>query len=242
MQPDFGNLVANVLGRRFLRHCRREIRAFAPDPIPVVARIRSRAQAVFDASAATRPDPQARMIHAYCSLVLAAFREIRAMTNDEARAYAFARTVFQQTLEGPWRWALRLWLRFVRDPVGFLSRRSLAEWARRSQGASMEFANEKSDDAVELVVRRCAFHQFFVTHGEPALTPVVCAFDSLWMEMIDRSSRPVRTERPSTISTGGDCCRFRLIRDSDKRMGPAADIILIQLQKPPYVVRNNPNG
>jgi len=182
------------------------------------------------------------MIYAYCSLVLAAFRESRSVTNDDAIAYAFARTVFQQTLEGPWRWLLKLWLWFVQDPVGFLSRRSLAKWAQRSQGSSMEFAEEKTDDAVELVVRRCGFHQFFVAHGEPALTPVVCAFDRVWMEMIDRSPRPIRTERPSTISTGGDSCRFRFIRDHDKGRVEPADVVLVQLQKPPYAVRKNPNA
>jgi hypothetical protein len=126
MRLKFGNLIANVLGHIFLRHCRREMRELTPNPIPVVARIRDHAQRVFDASVATLPDPQARMIYVYCSLVLAAFREIRAVTSDDACAYAVTRTVFQQTLNGPWRWLLRLWLWSVRDPVGFLSRRPLA--------------------------------------------------------------------------------------------------------------------
>ncbi len=104
----------------------------------------------------------------------------------------------------------------------------------------MEFAEEKTDDAVELVVRRCGFHQFFVAHGEPALRPVVCALDCVWMEILDRPPRPIRTERPSTISTGGDGCRFRFIRDHDKRRVEPADIVLVQLQKPPYAVRKNP--
>jgi hypothetical protein len=50
---------------------------------------------------AALPDPKARVIRAYCSLLLAAFREIRAETEDAAYAYDFARTVFQQTLERP---------------------------------------------------------------------------------------------------------------------------------------------
>ncbi|MGH9753565.1 MAG: L-2-amino-thiazoline-4-carboxylic acid hydrolase [Blastocatellia bacterium] len=232
-------MVINVLGYFFLRNCRRELRRKAPsdellDADLLVARIRDHTQQVFDASVVALPDPQARVIYAYCSLVLAAFREFRAETNDAAGAYAFARTVFQRTLECPWRWLPKIWLRLARDPVGFLSRWSLVRLFQRSQGTSMEFAEEKTDGAVVLVVRRCAYHQFFVDHGEPTLTPVVCMFDRVWMEVIDRSSRPIRTERPSTISTGGDCCRFRFIRDHDKRGAEPVDVVMIQLQKPPY--------
>jgi hypothetical protein len=241
MRLRFGNLIINVIGYFFMRNCRRELQKKAPgaelrDTELLVARIRDHTQRVFDASVMALPDPQARVIYAYCSLMLAAFREFRAETGDAAGAYAFARTVFQQTLERPWRWLIKLWLWFALDPVGFLSRWSLVRLSQRSYGTSMEFAEEKTDDTVVLVVRRCAFHQFFVDHGEPALTPVLCMLDRVWMDILDRSSRPVRTERPSTISTGGDSCRFRFIRDQDKRGAEPVDIVLIQLQKPTYMI------
>jgi hypothetical protein len=241
MRLRFGNLIINVIGYFFMRNCRRELQKKAPgaelrDTELLVARIRDHTQRVFDASVTALPDPQARVIYAYCSLVLAAFREFRAETGDAGGAYAFARTVFQQTLERPWRWLIKLWLWFARDPVGFLSSWSLVRMSKRSYGTSMEFAEEKTDDTVVLVVRRCAYHKFFVDHGEPTLTPVLCIFDRVWMDILDRSSRPVRTERPSTISTGGDSCRFRFIRDQDKRGAEPVDIVLVQLQKPTYMI------
>jgi hypothetical protein len=246
MRLRFGNPVINVLGYFFMRNCRRELRRKAPSPEQpdadlLVARIRDHTQLVFDASATALPDPQARVIYAYCSLMLAAFREFRAETGDAASAYAFARTVFQQTLERPCRWLIRLWLWFAHDPVSFLSRWSLARFFQRKQGTGMEFAEEKTDGEVVLVVRRCAYHQFFVDHGEPALTPVLCMFDRVWMEIIDRAPRPIRTERPSTISTGGDSCRFRFIRDHNKRGVEPVDVVLVQLQKPPYAAPEDPN-
>ena len=242
MRLQFGNPVINVLGYFFIRNCRRELRRKAPgaelsDADLLVARIRDHTQQVFDRSAMALPDPQARVIYAYCSLLLAAFREFRAETGDAAGAYAFAGKVFQQTLERPMRWLIKLWLWLVRDPVGFLSRWSLLRLFQRNQGTSMEFAEEKTNDTVVLVVNRCAYHKFFVDHGEPTLTPVLCMFDRVWMEIIDRSSRPVRMERPSTISTGGDSCRFRFIRDHDKRGVEPVDVVLVQLQKPPYAAR-----
>ena len=234
MRLRFGNPVINILGHFFLRNCRRELQGKAPDAELVVARVRDHTQQVFDASLAALPDKQARVIYAYCSLLLAAFREVRAETGDDVYAYAFARKVFQRTLELPWQWILKLWLRLTRDPVGFLNRRSLLPLFQRSQGSAMEFAEEKTAGEVVLVVRRCAYHQFFVDHGEPALTSVLCMFDRVWMEILDRSRRPVRMERPSTISTGGDTCRFRFIRDHDKDNSEPVDVVLVQLQKPPY--------
>src|SRR5262247_2592992 len=165
MRLKFGNPVVNVLGYFFLRNCRRELQRKAPgagllDTDLLVARIRDHTQQVFDASATALPDPQARVIYAYCSLLLAAFREFRAETSDAAGAYAFARTVFQKTLERPCRSLIKLWLWFAHDPVGFLNRWSLARFFQRNQGTGMEFAEENTDDAVVLVVRRCANHQF----------------------------------------------------------------------------------
>jgi hypothetical protein len=242
MRLRFGNPVINVLGYFFLRNCRRELRGKAPDVDLVVARIRDQTQKAFDARVAALPDSQARVIYAYCSLMLAAFREFRADTGDAAGAYAFARKVFQQTLERPWRRLIKLWLWLAQDPVGFLSRWSLAQFFQRNQGTSMEFAEDKTNDTVVLVVRRCAYHQFFVDHGEPALTPVLCMFDRVWMDSIDRAPRPIRTERPSTISTGGDSCRFRFIRDHNKSGVEPVDVVLIQLQKPPYTTQEDPNA
>jgi hypothetical protein len=111
MRLKFGNLIINVLGYFFLRNCRRELQrktpgAELPDADLLVPRIRDHTQQVFDGSVAALPDPQARVIYAYCSLVLAAFREFRTETGDAAGAYAFARTVFQRTLERPCRYQM----------------------------------------------------------------------------------------------------------------------------------------
>jgi hypothetical protein len=62
------------------------------------------------------------------------------------------------------------------------------------------------------------------------------------MEAIDQSPRPIRTEGPATISTGGDCCRFRFVRADDKRDVQTTDIILVQLQKSLYAVLPQAQG
>ena len=97
-------------------------------------------------------------------------------------------------------------------------------------GPGMEFDQEDTEGSVDLIVRRCGFHQFFVEHEEPHLTRVFCEWDRNWMDVIDQSNRPVRTERPTTISTGGDCCRFRFIRDAEKSGKEPNDVVLVQLE------------
>src|SRR5215475_1679164 len=146
MRLRFGNPVIDTLGCFFLRNCRRELQGKASGAKVIVARILDHTQRVFDASVAALPDKRSRVIYAYCSLLLSAFREIRAETGDDSYAYAFARTVFQRTLERPWRGLIKLWLWLARDPVGFLSRRSLLRLFQRSQGRSMEFAVENTAD------------------------------------------------------------------------------------------------
>ena len=91
-------------------------------------------------------------------------------------------------------------------------------------------SEEKETNSVDLLVTQCYYHQFFVDHGEPGLTLLVCAWDRNWMNVVDESFRAIRTERPSTISTGGDCCRFRYVRDEDKSGKSLNDIVLVQLE------------
>jgi hypothetical protein len=46
------------------------------------------------------------------------------------------------------------------------------------------------------------------------------------MDVLDRSPRPIRTERPTTISTGAARCQFQCIRDLDKTGKAKNDVIL----------------
>lgn len=109
-----------------------------------------------------------------------------------------------------------------------IAKLNMAKWGQRMYGTSMGFAQEQTSDRVTLIVNRCAFHRFFVEHGEPELTQLLCAWDRHWMDVIDSSKKPVRTERPTTISTGGDCCRFHFVRDEAKAGKPKSDVILEQ--------------
>jgi hypothetical protein len=113
--------------------------------------------------------------------------------------------------------------------VGKFARMNFAARGRKMYGKSMQFDHEHTSDGVDMLVRRCSFHQFFVDHGVPGLTLVVCNWDRNWMDLLNASRRPIRSERPTTISTGGDCCRFRFIRDVEKGEHDTNDVVLTSL-------------
>jgi hypothetical protein len=200
--------------------------------------IKRQAQALFADRVDSLPDKKGRTVLAMCSLVLASYRSLKERLDDPTLAFDTVRLTFEQTYAKPMQWSYRLWLRMFRDPVAKLQGMSMAKYGRRMYGKSMEFVDEKTDDGADMLVTKCAFHQFFVDHGEPSLTLLICAWDRNWMDVLDQSARPVRTERPSTISTGGDCCRFRFIRDADKSGKETNDVVLVQLGSAAQPVRN----
>jgi hypothetical protein len=229
MRLRFRHFGANLWARAFLRNCRRQMRDLAVDRAEVQRAIRDRAQALFDQRFDALPDKKARSILAMCSLVLAACEALEKHTAARAAAFDAVRRAFAATGSGPLVWLVKVYLWWHRDPVEDLQGRSFVEQGRRMYGQSMQFAEEKTDESADMLVTRCAFHQFFVDHGRPELTVLVCAWDRNWMDVVDRSGRPIRTERPSTISTGGECCRFRFIRDAHKDALEERDVVLVQI-------------
>ena len=230
MRLRFKNFGANMWARAFLRNCRREMSPQVTDPRALDQAIRRRAQALFDARVDGLPDKQARSILGMCCLVLATVEELQNTIGDAAVAFDTVRRAFARTYPTPLSCIVRVWLWLHRDPVKNLLGLSFAKWGQRMYGKSMRFADEKTDHAADMLVTHCAFHQFFVDHGRPELTVLVCAWDRAWMDVMNRSSRPIRTERLSTLSTGGDCCRFRFVRDEHKRAQEPHDVVLVQLE------------
>jgi len=227
MRVSFGSLSANAWGRSFLRHFAAEVNNAVPNGgRDLVERTRTAAQALFDGHRQTLPDTQARTILGMCSLVLAGYRELGAALGDSQTAFTIVKAAFHQTHQTFAKFMYRPLLWFSRDPVKMIAKLNMAKFGQRMYGTSMGFAQEQTSDRVTLIVNRCAFHQFFVEHGEPALTQLLCAWDRHWMDVLDASKRPVRTERPTTISTGADRCRFHFVRDTAKEGKPKSDVIL----------------
>lgn len=224
---SFGNPFANAWGKAFLRHLKTELnRSFPNSGQEILERTRLTAQTLYDSRSQTLPDRQAGTILGMCSLVLAAYRESKVTLGNQQAALDVVKAALHQNYKGFGKFMNRPLLWISRDPVTLLSKLNLKRWSQWMYGKSMEFEQETAADRVTLLVNRCAFHQFFVEQGEPELTRLFCAWDRHWMDVIDESKRPMRTERPSTISTGAGSCRFHFVRDVQKEGKPKIDVIL----------------
>lgn len=225
MRTDFGSRAVNAWGKAFLRRLGEELPT-GDDPRPLLIRVRDEAHRLFRERATDFPHPKTRLIIALGALILAGYRQILAATGDEAVAFETVRRAFRRTHAGPATFVVRWWLRLTREPARALAKLSLAKFSESMYGPTMGFAQEARADGVDLIVTRCAYHGFFADHGEPHLTTIFCGWDRNWMDVVNESGRPIRVERPTTISTGGECCRFRFVRDEERAPGPGVDVIL----------------
>jgi hypothetical protein len=234
MFKRYGGLPGRFWRRSFLRQLDRHLRArlsAVADADAVVKAVSRDARSIYEASPKPDPGRKGHMIVNICSLVLAAYRGVQAKTSDGRLAFQVVQETMEATFRAPLLLMLRIYLALWRDPVGKFTRMNFAARGRKKYGTSMQFDQEQTVDGVDLLVRRCSFHQFFVDHGVPGLTLAVCNWDRNWMDFFNNSSRPIRSDRPTTISTGGDCCRFRIIRTPDKDQQDPNDVVLKALSE-----------
>lgn len=64
-------------------------------------------------------------------------------------------------------------------------------------------------------VRRCFFNDYFREQGTPELTPILCELDNIWAEELQKPQYRLRFQRPSTLATGGEMCRFQFFNKRD---------------------------
>jgi hypothetical protein len=232
MRLPFGLLMARAWARSFMAHCKAAMSGTVPDAGSAATRIRGQAAALFREHELSLPDAQTKSWIATCCLVLAAYRELRGSLAAPIALRLIGRIVYR-TYQRPMRFLTRAWLLLTRDPLKRLRGNWWKAQSQRVYGGGMKFDQEETEDSVDLIVRRCAFHEFFMKHGEPELTRVFCAWDRNWMDIVDASERSIRTERLAAISTGSSCCRFRLTRDEGRPPGEPADVVLAELHPRP---------
>jgi hypothetical protein len=227
-EHSFGDLGADLWRRAFLHHWRREASGVLPGSgRRVVEQATASARQRFDTRRPAVPDRQGLAIVGVGSLIVAAYETLVAEGVEPAVAFEAARRAFLTTFRTPTKLMTRVLLAMSRDPVRSLSEGSFLRRARTVFGTSMGFDQVDADDRVTLVVTGCAFHQFFVEEGQPLLTRIVCEADRSWMDTANASRRPIRMERPRTISTGADCCEFVQVRSSNKA-DEADDVVLVR--------------
>lgn len=207
----FGDVGADLWRISFLRILRRHVRSLQLDR-GVVRKTAISARSIYEQNVAQSPDKRGPMVIAINALILAAYRELINAGIERVTAYDVVRDSFRANFSRTTRLGMRIAMRLSRDPVDSVSRVGLARVFRWIFGSSFTFRDHVEDSHVELVITKCAGHDFFVREGEPLLTRILCGWDHNWLGPIQSSRHDVKVSRPITLATGAAHCEFRIER------------------------------
>lgn len=111
---------------------------------------------------------------------------------------------------GSWmaRFAVRAWLRLEPDPYAGVESRGSAAFAQVLWGDGMIVEDRRTDSTTSLCVLSCPFQDYFWNVGRTDLTPILCAWDTVWQQEVNASDKPIRVHVSSTLSDGASMCEF----------------------------------
>lgn len=208
MRSSFGKPGIDWLARMYLRACRRELTYHAILSDIQIATIYSDAIETWSASIETTSDRRTKIIFAFCSLVLATFRTVKSKAGSSELGFVVASRAVAATLSLPTRLGIRFWLLRWSNPIDRLKLGGLAAKLTDSLGPSMNFEEHQRTDGLGLNVTSCGFRDFFTMHEAPTLTKTICAYDHIWMNLMNVSKRNIFTSRASSLSLGDVNCQF----------------------------------
>ncbi len=181
------------------------------DDPDLVRRLRERHRDLVNTQVA-RPVDALSWMHLKTALVLvAAYRELQQRYSDETLIPRL-REAFVEPLRPYVGGATSASLDAAPDP--FAEMVAITKQRERDFfGPSFTFANPLDDDTGYVTeVRRCFYHEVLVANEAPQLTPILCAFDATWIDVIDPARHRLRFDRPTTIGSGGASCPFTFTR------------------------------
>jgi len=187
--------------------------AAEPGDPELEARIRRRHRDLINARPVRLADEQSWMHLKMTLVLLAAYQELQDRYRDEV-LLARLREAFVEPLRPYVAQATSSALEAAADPFSAMVTIS-RERERTFFGESFVFDHPADDDSRYIAeVRRCFYHDVLAAAGAAQLTPILCAFDATWIEVIDPSRHGFSFERPATIGTGGATCPFMFTRDA----------------------------
>ncbi|MGW4637902.1 L-2-amino-thiazoline-4-carboxylic acid hydrolase [Sphaerisporangium sp. NPDC004334] len=143
--------------------------------------------------------------------VLAGYQELAPQYRDD-ELHALLRTAFVEPMRATVQQATAAALDAAADPFAAMVDISRLR-ERYAFGAGFTFTHPRDDDGHYVAqVERCYYHDVLSANGAAHLTPVFCAFDANWIDVIDPERHGFAFDRPTTIGTGGQNCPFRFRR------------------------------
>jgi hypothetical protein len=217
-------LMSRVMPRQFLDGVEDYLEEAEPEGHrETVNGIRARAEELVEADADTVVDDPSAGALAICAVVLASYEALLpTFDDDKARTILCLQDVMGAVMRRPYEAAFRT-LGKRHEPLDKIDAACRKEEPFYGAGWDIEFARPRPD-LFEMKVHRCFFRDFFVRHGEPLLTTVMCAFDVNWMRAIEPSVSGLRAERTSLMSLGDEECRFA-VEETDDPLATYSDTL-----------------
>jgi hypothetical protein len=187
--------------------------AAEPGDSELAARVRRRHRDLINAWQARLADEQSWMHLKLALVLLAAYQELQDRHRDEVLLPRL-RQAFVEPLRPYVAQATSSSLEAAADPFSAMVAIS-RERERSFFGESFAFGHPVDDDHQYIAeVRRCFYHDVLAACGAAQLTPILCAFDATWIDVIAPSRHGFFFERSATIGTGGATCPFTFTRDA----------------------------
>ncbi|HEU5160211.1 MAG TPA: L-2-amino-thiazoline-4-carboxylic acid hydrolase [Streptosporangiaceae bacterium] len=186
--------------------------AARPGDADLAARLRRRHERLLADQRDRVVDAASRHNLALTLAVLAGYRELTPLYDDDERLLGLLRDAFVEPLRAPVRTGTAAALDAAPDPFAAMVEISRYR-ERHAFGAGFVFTHPHDDDDHYVAqVERCYYHDVLSANDAARLTPVFCAFDANWIDAIDPDRHGFAFDRPTTIGTGGVTCPFRFRR------------------------------
>ncbi len=148
-----------------------------------------------------RPDyDTTAFVSAQCSVVLAAYQNLVRLFEEKDAALALVNEAMSITWRNRSDMYFKFSINFFRDPLKSFKKMNFVQLVRRIMGPGMELEQHSTENSLTLTIHRCAYNQFLNKHDAAFLNPVFCRWDGIWMDIYNRSSRPIQVARPSCKS------------------------------------------
>jgi len=178
--------------------------------------VRAEAQRLAAASTRLVCDAQSAGWVGVCSIVLASYRDLCNLHNDQWTGL----TMVREALIKPFRESITP---YIQRRFGITQEAPHEAFERISEnfksggesrfGSAFNYVQAEQDESRSFThIERCLFHDFFRANSAPEMTPLLCALDNVWADELSHTKYGVRFERPTTLAEGQDACRFQFTR------------------------------
>ncbi|MGB5819557.1 MAG: L-2-amino-thiazoline-4-carboxylic acid hydrolase [Saonia sp.] len=147
------------------------------------------------------------------SLVIASYEALKKLcgvkTALEIIRYAFVDSLSFITRQ------TEQFLNASKDPFSAIV--EISKQKEEAYGKTFSFYRKQDDDLAYLLeIKKCFYCKVLKLNKAEELMPIFCDFDTNWMMAINPEKHKFKFERPETIGTGGNICKFYFTRTDPK--------------------------